>query len=560
MPLTRITGTDIHLEVKPGDIILVHAGTYKDTGFRYYYGHTNPERDANGVTHDKLMTTYGLFFDGTYYLHANGTRDKPIVIKAAGDGEVIFDGDNVNVLFDVTKANYNYFEGITVRNAGYAFLTGRNGYWGADGFTLKHCKIEDVGRGVHGDWGLAKDYYIADNTFIGRIPPDRIIGYGSALLYGKDPAWPVPLNCPKVWLPDEQCKSPEPGGSEYAVKVYGQGHVVAYNYVTGWHDGIDNQTYGNPDAACELCSGAPEPGARHTTEEDLDGSNDFYGNDLSNLNDNCFEMDGSSRNFRIFKNRCFNDANSGLSIDPGFGGPFYFVQNVYYNNVGGVGGCGYSCAGMLFYQNTIIEEVGGGGRNVHFLNNLIVAAGANTGNGHSYNAQTGRPITATELDEIYGKQGWGLGKGMGPYRPVFSMNTMTNYSSSDYNGFAPDSREQVAFRWDSPPNNIVADYNYTHPTVKRDFKTLQEYSAATGQEKHSIIIGLDDFVKMTLPSRDNIQKLYNTADFDFHLKPNSKAIGAATLLPTINDMYGTAPDIGALQHGVDAPHYGPRTQ
>ena len=77
------------------------------------------------------------------------------------------------------------------------------------------------------------------------------------------------------------------------------------------------------------------------------------------------------------------------SIDPGFGGPFYFFQNIYYDNVGGVGGCGYSCAGMLFYQNTIIDEVGGGGRNVHFLNNLIVAAGASTGNGHSYNP---RPV------------------------------------------------------------------------------------------------------------------------------------------------------------------------
>ncbi|MGB6846480.1 MAG: hypothetical protein WBE09_16425, partial [Candidatus Acidiferrales bacterium] len=541
--------------VRPGDTILVHAGVYKDTGFRYYYGHTNPIKVDGKVT-DQLMTTYGLFFDGTYYLHANGTPDKPIVIKAAGDGEAIFDGNGVAVLFDLTKSNYNYFEGLTIRNADIAFLTGRKAYWGGDGFTLKHCKIEDVGRGVHGDWGLAKDYYIADNTFIGRIPLDRIIGYGSAALYGKDPAWPVPLNCPKTVLPAE-CDNHEPGGSEYAVKVYGQGHVVAYNHVEGWHDGIDNQTYGNPDADCELCYGAAAPDQKHTTEEDLDGSIDFYGNDLSNLNDNCFEMDGASRNVRIFKNRCFNDANSGLSIDPGFGGPFYFFQNIYYDNVGGVGGCGYSCAGMLFYQNTIIDEVGGGGRNVHFLNNLIVAAGASTGNGHSYNPKTGRPVTATELDQMYGVGNWGLGKGMGPYRPVFSMNTMTNYSSSDYNGFGPDPREEIQFRWDSPPSNVVADYDYTHPLVKQNFKTLAEYAAGTGQEKHSILIGLDDFMKVTLPSRDNVQKLYNPADFDFRLRPGSKAIDAGVLLPTINDGFtGKAPDLGALESGTEPPHYG----
>jgi hypothetical protein len=38
-------------------------------------------------------------------------RDKPIVIKAAGDGEAIFDGDSAYNLFNVMAANYNYFEG-----------------------------------------------------------------------------------------------------------------------------------------------------------------------------------------------------------------------------------------------------------------------------------------------------------------------------------------------------------------------------------------------------------------------------------------------------------------
>ena len=36
---------------------------------------------------------------------------RPIVIKAAGDGEVIFDGDGAQNLFNLMAANYNYFEG-----------------------------------------------------------------------------------------------------------------------------------------------------------------------------------------------------------------------------------------------------------------------------------------------------------------------------------------------------------------------------------------------------------------------------------------------------------------
>src|SRR5215469_6143683 len=225
--------------VKPGDIILVHAGVYKDTAFRYYYGHTTP-------VHGVPLVPYGTFFDGTYYFHANGTPDKPIVIKAAGDGEVVFDGNDVAVLFDVSKANYNYFEGITVRNATIAFLGGRKAYWGSDGLTIKHCKIEDVSRGVHEDWGLSKDYYIADNVFIGRTPEDRLVGHGNQQRWANDPAWPVPLNM-------------NPGGSEYAVKVYGQGHVVAFNRAERWHDGFDIATYGNPDATCEQCGGGDTP-------------------------------------------------------------------------------------------------------------------------------------------------------------------------------------------------------------------------------------------------------------------------------------------------------------
>ena len=83
--------------LKPTDTILVHAGLYK--GDRHNY-----------------VDPYGLTFDGTYLLTAKGTPEKPIAIKAAGDGEVIFDGDGAFRLFDVMGSAYNIFEGITFRN------------------------------------------------------------------------------------------------------------------------------------------------------------------------------------------------------------------------------------------------------------------------------------------------------------------------------------------------------------------------------------------------------------------------------------------------------------
>ena len=67
---------------------------------------------------------------------ADGTAAKPIVIKSAGDGEVVFDGGGNAVLFDLTAADYQYVEGITVRNTDVAFLLGRKRILGAVGFTL----------------------------------------------------------------------------------------------------------------------------------------------------------------------------------------------------------------------------------------------------------------------------------------------------------------------------------------------------------------------------------------------------------------------------------------
>ena len=68
------TTTTARPRVKAGDTILVHAGLY-----RYHPEFYGPDRTFN-------MTSP---YEGTYYLTASGTPDKPIAIKAAGDGEVI---------------------------------------------------------------------------------------------------------------------------------------------------------------------------------------------------------------------------------------------------------------------------------------------------------------------------------------------------------------------------------------------------------------------------------------------------------------------------------------
>ena len=54
-----------------------------------------------GILHGDRSINSTPPVEGTYYLFGSGTPDKPIVIKAAGDGEVIFDGGGNFNLFNV---------------------------------------------------------------------------------------------------------------------------------------------------------------------------------------------------------------------------------------------------------------------------------------------------------------------------------------------------------------------------------------------------------------------------------------------------------------------------
>ena len=468
------------IRVKPGDTILVHAGVYRDHREHYNDG-------VEGKTEPRLATP----FDGTYYLTADGTPDRPITIKAAGDGEVIFDGAGNAVLFNMMGGDYHHFDGITVRNTEVAFLTGIKGIAGSDGFALTNSKIENVGRGVRGDWAGSDDFYITDNVFIGRHDKTKLLGWTDAW---KDfPGFPEEIS--------------GPGGSEYAVKVYGRGHVVAYNDVRYFHDGIDVATYGAPEEDESL----------------LPESIDIYGNFLDALSDNCIEADGGARNIRVFQNICFNAAGDAYSSQTIYGGPAYFIRNVFVAGVGMAAKLSITPAGVLNINNTYVSEHQNmaPGSNVHFINNLFVSHG-------------------------------GQGSKNG-----FGVVTFTNYSSSDYNGFYIADSFQNKFNWSSPPKGVVADYE--HRPASQSFGSLREYARATGQDTHSVMFDPGSFVSFTMPNRSDMSYLYPTDGYDLRLKRGSAAIDKGKVLPNITDGYhGSAPDIGAYELGDELPHYGPR--
>ena len=80
------------------------------------------------------------------------------------------------------------------------------------------------------------------------------------------------------------------------------------------------------DGICVCTHGSPEDNPSHKSV-----AIDIYNNDLFLMVDDFIEADGGTHNIRVLRNRGFNAAHYGLSAQPVFGGPAYFIRNVVYH-------------------------------------------------------------------------------------------------------------------------------------------------------------------------------------------------------------------------------------
>lgn len=456
-------------KVKPGDVIKIHGGMYKGDRLNY------PNED-------------NMPFDGTLFLTAKGTEECPIVIEAAGTGEVIFDGDGANNLFDVMATEHHIFQNLTFRNVDRVFHAGRKHITGAVALTVRNSRFEMVGEAIRTEYAGSRNFLIQDNIIIGRDDRYRMYGWGfsrpGTIPYG-------------THLLD----------SYYGIKVYGPGHVIRYNSIAFFHDGIGVSTYGTPEEEQEL-----KP-----------VSIDIYNNDIHHMVDDFIEADGGAHNIRIMRNRLVNAAENGISAQPVFGGPAYYIRNIVYHvpNGGALkihGGSG----GLTAYHNTFITE--NSARAAHpasdFRNNLFL--------------------------------------GSDSPKPIAFFGYSTDYSIADYNGYRPNQGPE------SPQGQFV--YRPPLPNTSnaaiQEFSSFERFKEASGLERHGILVDYDVFVDLQKPNwvpRDRPNVIYHAVDLNFKLNPNGRAVNAGVFIPNINnDFTGSAPDLGALEVGMPAPHYGVR--
>jgi hypothetical protein len=249
---------------------------------------------------------------------------------------------------------------------------------------------------------------------------------------------------------------------------------------------------------------------------ELDGavSIDFYGNDVLWTYDNAIELDGSLRNTRALRNR-FTNTFATLSFQPIFGGPAYAIRNVLVNvadeqfklHARGTD----PTVGAVIYHNTIVR-----GTRALQCSSADVPLYFTTAN----NLYVG----PTTLDPDGHAVRWDL--------PSVSTAAM------DYDGFYPDGQ-----------------YEFGYGTGGTTYATFAAMVAGGLFETHATLAD-SGVLGGTVGTTDWHMQLPITTPL---LAPSGTGVDRGTVLAQIDDdMHGTAPDLGAIEAGCDAPIYGPR--
>ncbi|MHC4434973.1 MAG: right-handed parallel beta-helix repeat-containing protein, partial [Planctomycetota bacterium] len=280
---------------------------------------------------DVILLAPGVY-KGPFEPTKSGAAERPIVIRGPAEGEAILEGDGVDSrsrILTLNGTHHLHFENLTFRSAQMAVYAARPD--GSVGLVIRQCRIHDVVYGINTGCANSKNWYIADNDIVGINP---------------------------TWYPRPRETYMSPGHT--GINVYGQGHVICYNRITGFSDSAAIYNFGPP----------PSDIAEHCVNID------FYNNDLSWAQDDTFEADYGCHNVRFYRNRCYN-THTGMSTQPFYGGPVYLIRNELY----GITSLSYKLnnypAGIEAYNNTSCCA-GSGFRpppiwqNGHFRNNLFM--------------------------------------------------------------------------------------------------------------------------------------------------------------------------------------------
>ncbi len=235
----------------------------------------------------------------TWSLTASGAPGKPIIYRAADEGEVVLDGggdmDTPGRLVSANGTKHIWLEGLTLRGRKYAIVAHKASHW-----VIRRCHFRDMMAGFtaqNGGYDESRHHTITDNVFVG----------------------------PTTW--------PRTKGIESFCAVYmsGAGHVVAYNAMRNLGDGIHGTGHGSLSAS------------------------DWHNNDITVCTDDGLETDHAEFNVRVYRNRILNVAH-GITSQPSRGGPIYIFRNLIYNATFSPFKLHNHTTGVLLFHNTCLTH------------------------------------------------------------------------------------------------------------------------------------------------------------------------------------------------------------
>jgi hypothetical protein len=235
----------------------------------------------------------------TWTLNKSGREGKPIIFRAAGDGDVILDGGGDKHtrgrLVSACDTKHIWLEGLTIQGRQYAIVAHKGSHW-----VIRRCHFRNMTKGFtahNGGYRESRHHYITDNVFEG----------------------------PTSW--------PRTRGIESYCSVYmsGAGHVVAYNMMKNLGDGIHGTGHGRMNAC------------------------DWHNNDITICTDDGLEADYGEFNMRVYRNRILNVAH-GITTQPCYGGPLYIYRNLIYNATYSPFKLHNHTSGNLLFHNTCLKR------------------------------------------------------------------------------------------------------------------------------------------------------------------------------------------------------------
>lgn len=275
-------------------------------------------------------------YDGPLEISANGTIDNPIIIRGESQAgvEVVQATSDWPAYNSSTKSQWQCWDkdaNVTLRGSNVYLedLTVIGGDLGVKlrarasqtGVVIRNTRITNAYCGISLWEDSHSKHYICDNRIEGRMSQDDRIQSNQTNFDGK-----------KGW------------GVE-GIMFNGNDLTVCHNTLSGFGDTIDNH---------------PLFQTRNL---------DVYGNDILFGADDGIEIDGDTRNARVFGNRVAN-SGTGISVQPDISnpGPYYIFRNVIYN------------VGLSYLEGSVLDvslpfKFKNNADNIYLYHNTSVRAG-----------------------------------------------------------------------------------------------------------------------------------------------------------------------------------------